>query len=268
MLLVSDGVRFGHIWAVSGLSISLVAALLPAVVAVGWRYLRADRGIGARPYEVSAVDHPAEDITEWILRPLARPIRIAPSQFVSAAFFEGPHFQGCGDFHPYTVSQIAKDGSLTLSISAGRLHVTYTALEPGVAVRLQGPYGTFLLDRPIAPEVWIAAGIGITPFLALLRNQPVTQHTDFVYVHRESEKAPYEKELQISANTQAFLHFHSLAMTNDPTPLFTWLENIDKLNEKQVYLCGPPPLMAKTTIWLREHGVPRQQIHFEQFDFR
>jgi ferredoxin-NADP reductase len=57
-------------------------------------------------------------------------------------------------------------------------------------------------------------------------------------------------------------------METDPSPLFAWLEKIDRLNEKQVYLCGPPPLMLKTTQWLQQHGVPRQQIHFEQFDFR
>jgi len=269
LLAVAMVLGLGHVWSISGLSISLMSALLPAIVSVGWRLLRADRGVGARPYEVSAVYHPAEQITEAILRPLARPILIAPGQFVSAAFFEGPNFQGCGDFHPYTVNHVAEDGGLTLSIKAlGDCTRHIQSLEPGVAVRLQGPYGAFLLDRPIAPEVWIAAGIGLTPFLALLRSQPVTQHTDLVYVHRESEDVPYEKELQIFATNQELLRFHSLAMTNDPAPLFAWLGNIAKLNEKQAYLCGPPPLMAKVTQWLREHGVPRQQIHFEQLDFR
>ncbi len=269
LLVIAIALGFGHIWSVSGFSISLTATLLPALISVGWRLLCADRGIGARPYEVSAVDHPAEDITEVNLRPLARPISIAPSQFVSAAFFEGPHFQGCGDFHPYTVSHIAKDGSLTLSIKAlGDCTQHIQSLEPGVAVRLQGPYGNFLLDRPIAPEVWIAAGVGLTPFLALLRSQSLTQHTELFYVHRESESVPYEEELQRFATNQALLCFHSLSMTNDLTLLFTWLENIDNLNKKQVYLCGPPPFMAKVTKWLREHDMPGQQIHFEQFDFR
>ena len=258
-----------HVWTVNGLSISLVVALLPAVVAIGWRLLRADRGVGAHPYEVSAVHHPAGQITEIVLRPLTTPMLVAPAQFINAAFFEGPNFQGCGDFHPYTVSHVAEDGGLVLSIKAlGDCTRHIQSLEPGVAVRLQGPYGTFLLDRPSAPEVWVAAGIGITPFLALLHDHSVTRHTDLVYIHRESENAPYEKELQTCAINQELLHFHSLAMTNDPTPLFAWLASITKLNERQVYLCGPPSLMALATNWLEEYGVPRQQIHFEKFDFR
>lgn len=269
MLVVAIALGFGHIWTVSGFSVSLAAALLPAVIPVGWRLLRADRSGDTLPYEVSAVNHPAKHITEVNLRPLAKPISIAPSQFVRAAFFEGSHFQGCGDFHPYTVSHIAKDGGLTLSIKAlGDCTRHIQLIEPGVAVRLQGSYGNFLLTRPIAPEIWIAAGIGLTPFLALLRSQPVTQHTDMIYVHRESERVPYEEELQMFATNQSLLHFNSLPMTNDLTPLFMQLESIDKLNMKQVYLCGPPPFMTKVTQWLRKRDMHRQQIHFEQFDFR
>ena len=269
LLILAIALGFGHIWAVSGFSISLAVALLPAVVPVGWRLLHADRSGDTLPYEVSAVNHPTEHITEVNLRPLAKPISIAPSQFVRAAFFKGSHFQGCGDFHPYTVSHITKDGGLTLSIKAlGDCTWNIQSIEPGVAVRLQGPYGNFLLSRPIAPEIWIAAGIGLTPFLALLRSQPVTQHTDMIYIHREGERVPYEEELQMFATSQSLLRIHSLPMTNDLTPLFILLESIDNLNKKEVYLCGPPPFMAKVTQWLRKHDMHRQQIHFEQFDFR
>ncbi len=258
-----------HVWAADGFSFSLIAALLPAVSAVAWRLLRADHGIGARPYEVSAVHHPAEQITEVVLQPLSAPMPIAQGQFVSAAFFEGPNFHGCGEFHPYTVSNVTNNNSLVLTIKAlGDCTQHIQSLEPGVAVRLQGPYGNFLQNRPKTPEVWIAAGIGITPFLAVLRNHPLTRHTDIAYIHRESSNVPYENELQTYATNQNLLRFQSFAMTNDPAPLFEWLTNITSLNERQVYLCGPPPLITLITHWLQEQGVPRLQIHFEQFDFR
>lgn len=259
----------GHIWIADSFSISLATALLPVVIAIGWRVLRSDKGIGAFPYEVNAVYHPTEQITEVNLRPLAKPIHVSQGQFVNAAFFEGSNFQGCGEFHPYTVSKVAKDGFLSLSIkSLGDCTQHIQSLEPGVAVRLQGPYGTFLLDRPSAPEVWVAAGIGLTPFLASLRDHPATQTTDLVYVHRENVNVPYEKELYHITASQKFLHFHSLAMTNDPAPLFTRLKGISGLNKRQIYLCGPPMLVTMVTNWLQEHGVHKRQIHFEQFDFR
>jgi predicted ferric reductase len=95
-------------------------------------------------WEVNAVSHPSEHIMEVVLRPLAKPVRVAQGQFVSAAFFEGPHFRDCGEFHPYTISKAAEDGSLSLSVKAsGDCTRHIQSLEPGVVVRLQGPYGIF-----------------------------------------------------------------------------------------------------------------------------
>jgi len=142
------------------------------------------------------------------------------------------------------------------------------SLESGVAARIQGPFGTFLKKRSADPEIWIAAGIGLTPFLAALREQPVNRETDLIYVHRESGNTAYEEEFARSAAQQPLLHFHSLSLSEDTTPLFRILENIDKLAERQIYLCGPPPFMSKITQWLKEQGIPAQQIHFELFDFR
>ncbi len=269
LLMVAIILGLGHIWIADSFSFSLTIVFFTVVITIGWRLVRSDYGIGALPYEIKAVYHPTEQITEVTLCPLAKPMLVAQGQFVNAAFFEGPNFQGCGEFHPYTVSKAAEDGSLSLSIKAlGDCTKHIQSLEPGVAVRLQGPYGTFLLDRPSSPEVWIAAGIGITPFLALLRSHKVTQKTDLIYLHREKEHAPYENELKTYATSQELLHFHSLAMENDPTLLFKWLVSISSLKEQQIYLCGPPLLIALVASWLQKQGVSRRQIHFERFDFR
>jgi predicted ferric reductase len=269
LLVVVLMIGLAHIGIAGGFSVSLAITLLIVLSAMSWRLLRSDYGAGAFAYKVNAVSHPSEHITEVALCPLGKPMRIAQGQFVSAAFFEGPLFQGCGEFHPYTVSKVAEDGSLSLSVKAlGDCTQHIQALEPGVAVRLQGPYGIFLLNRPSSPAVWIAGGIGITPFLALLRSHLVLQKTDLVYVHRELEHVPYEEELRAYALDQALFHVHSLVMEKDPTPLFTWLADINGLKERQIYLCGPPLLVEKVTGWLQEQDVPEQQIHFEQFDFR
>jgi len=268
-LIVALALGLWHIWLAGGISNSLMAVVTPAVVAVLWRIFRADQGFAARPYEVSSVHHPAEKIIEVMLRPLAKPLRVTPGQFVFAAFFNGPQFQGCGNFHPYTVSSVSREGNLTLSIKAlGDCTDHIQSLEPGVAARIQGPFGTFLKTRSAEPEIWIAAGIGLTPFLAALREQLVNRETDLIYVHRESENIAYEEEFARSAAQQPLLHFHSLTLSNDTAPLFRVLENIDNLVERQIYLCGPSPFMAKVTEWLKEQGVSTQQIHFEQFDFR
>jgi predicted ferric reductase len=269
--MLGVGVLLGaaHMLAIGGLSTTSMLVLVPAVVALGWRAMRADRGGGARPYEVSAVNRPAPQIAEVTLRPLAAPITVTPGQFVMAAFFEGPHFRGCGEYHPYTVSAAAPGGALAISIKAlGDCTRNIQTLEKGVAARVQGPYGTFLTDRAEAPEVWVAGGIGITPFLALLRAERVNRPTEFYYAFRESSDAPYLDELAGLAAGQSLLQFHPLKMQEDSAPLLTLLAAVPDLPDREVYMCGPPPLIDAVAGWLRQHGSPPHHIHLERFDFR
>lgn len=258
-----------HLLAARGFSPSAWLVIIPAMLALGWRVLRADFGGSARPYEVSAVANLSGRITEATLKPLAAPIRIAPGQFVMTAFFEGPNYRGCGEYHPYTVSGTAPDGALTLSIKAlGDCTRNIQSLEPGVAARVQGPYGTFLVDRIEAPELWVAGGIGITPFLALLRAAPVTRPTEFIYAYREATDVPHLAELAEYSAGHALLRFHPLALQENLTPLFELLETLPDLAARHVYLCGPPPLVDAITRKLELQGVPQRQMHFENFDFR
>lgn len=269
--MLGIGVLLGlvHALAIDGVTAKSTLVIAAAVIALGWRATRADRGGGARPYEVSAVEHPAPGHAEVTLRPLAAPITVAPGQFVMAAFFEGSHFRGCGEYHPYTVSAVAPGRTLALGIKAlGDCTRHIQSLETGVAARVQGPYGSFLVDRAEAPELWIAGGIGITPFLALLRAQPVTRPTELFYAFRSADSAPYLAELEGLNAAQAHLHTHFLPMQEDTSPLCALLAGVRDLTDREVYMCGPPPLIDAVSDWLRRHGVPPHHIHHERFDFR
>ncbi|MEY4544741.1 MAG: hypothetical protein RL685_936 [Pseudomonadota bacterium] len=268
--LLGAAVGFGvaHIVAVGGQRWSWLVAV-PVALALGWRALRADRGLGARPYEVNAVTHVSSELTEVTLRALATPAVAKPGQFVMAAFFEGPHFHGCGEYHPYSVSGGQANGTLVLSIKAlGDCTRNIQALEPGVAVRVQGPYGSFLADRPTTPELWIAGGIGITPFLSQLRAAPLTRSTVLIYVHRDPRDVPYLAELKRYAAEQSQLHFHDLQLGSELAPLLSLLESLPDLTAHHAYLCGPPPLVDAVRGRLAQRGVPPAHIHFERFDFR
>lgn len=268
---VGVGVMLGiaHVVAVGGWAISAWLLIAPASLALGWRVWRADRGGAARPYEVAAVSHPSRRLTEVTLRPLATPLPVAPGQFVMVAFFEGPHYCGCGEYHPFTAGHTAPDGALTVGIKElGDCTRHIQSLEAGVAARVQGPYGTFLADRPDAPELWIAGGVGVMPFLAALRAGPAARSTEFIYLSRELRDAAYLDELNGYAAGQSLLHVRPLVMQEDPAPLFSVLATVSDLPARHAYLCGPPPLITAVTKWLRQHGTPQSHIHFERLDFR
>lgn len=77
------------------------------------------------------------------------------------------------DDHPFTIASAWDENDKTLSFSikalgdyTSRLHDT---LKVGDEICIEGPYGRFTFDDDRNLQIWIGAGIGVTPFLARLQ---------------------------------------------------------------------------------------------------
>lgn len=269
--LLSLAVLLGiaHVYAYSGLATGLLLVAVPSILALGWRVLRIDRGLGARPYEVDSVAQIAARTTEIVLRPLAVPLAVAPGQFVMVAFFAGPSYRGCSEFHPYTACDVRADGSLALGIKAlGDCTSKMQRLERGVAARVQGPYGKFLADALRSPSLWIAGGIGVTPFIAKLRAGDLESRTDLIYTYRHPEVAAYLNELREHAEHQPLFGLRTLVVQEDLRAVFALFENVEDLRSRQVYLSGPALFVRAVVEEMHRRSIPRSNIHVEEFEFR
>ena len=252
-----------------GLEPPLILAPLLALFFLLWRLLRADYGLAAQPYVVHRVTRQAQDLVEVSLQPLARPLAALPGQFVVVAFFNGSGFKGCGEYHPYTLSAIAPNGQLSLGIKAlGDCTRHIQTVQPGVAVRVQGPFGEFLNTAAEGPSLWIAGGIGITPFLARLRSGPLPHAVRLIYLHRNAADAAYLNELDELAAHQPHLSLKVVASGDGLPDLNTLLPTTAELAHCSCYLCGPMGLIKAAVAVLRQRGVAAQHIHFDRFDFR
>lgn len=268
--LLGIGVLLGLAHLVSlGFDAIAFTAVVLALLLLAWRALRVDLGLAARPYVVASVRRVAATTVEVGLRPLASALAAAPGQFIMVAFSDGPHFRGCHEYHPFTVSAIAPSGDLDIGIKAlGDCTRVMQSIENGVAARIQGPFGAFLAQRPAAPELWIAGGIGITPFVAALRSAAPTLPTTLIYLYRSDEDAAYLTELRELAEQMRSLTLIAHP-TGDALPDMNALlaQSLD-LSDRQCYLCGPPGLIATAEHALRARGVDSSSIHYERFDFR
>lgn len=256
-----------------GLSGLLIAVPLLIIAFLLWRVIRADHGLGARPYVVQRVDHLSPTTVELTLQPLAgsaaRPLGATPGQFVLAAFFAGPQYQGCGEYHPYTISAVAEDGAMALGIKAlGDCTRQLQSIQPGAAVRVQGPFGEFLVGRGARPSLWLAGGIGITPFIAALREGPLAHAAHLIYLHREGSTVPYAQELDDLAAQQPLLRLQVLNTGEALPDLGPLLPLADDLKGLDCYLCGPSAMVDAAVQLLRQRGADASRIHFERFDFR
>jgi ferredoxin-NADP reductase len=118
------------------------------------------------------------------------------------------------------------------------------------------------------PSLWLAGGIGITPFLARLRSGPLTQVVRLIYMHRNVADAAYLKELDELTAQQPLLRLTVVASGAGQPDLHTLLPTSADLNHCRCYLCGPVGMVHAAVAMLRQRGVPAQHIHFERFDFR
>lgn len=264
------GVLFGLFHLILlGIDEPVLPILVIAGVLLGWRIIREDFGLAARPYIVQSARAVAQDMVEISLKPLMAPIAVTPGQFVLVAFFAGPTFKGCREFHPFTVSSIDTGHGIRVGVkSLGDCtrHLQY--IEPGVMARVHGAFGAFLAERPPAPELWIAGGIGVTPFLALLRTGHITQPTTLIYLYRTETDAAFLQELHALADADPQLSLQAMATGNEPPNLDALLPDARELARHECYLCGPPGMIAALRKALRDRGIAPDHIHSENFEFR
>jgi predicted ferric reductase len=70
--------------------------------------------------------------------------------------------------------------------------------------RVQGGHGGFNYKSGARQQVWVAGGIGITPFLSWLRDfgERLEQQIDFYYTVRSADEVLYLDEIQAAAARQ------------------------------------------------------------------
>lgn len=160
-------------------------------------------------------------------------------------------------------------GELSLGIKAlGDCTQHLQSLEPGVTASVQGPFGDFLSGQAAGPSLWIAGGIGITPFLARLRAGLPTGPVHLVYLYRGEEDAAYLHELRSFARSVEHFSLTARESGSKAPAFFDLIPATPELPGTQCYVCGPPGLVAAAVHYLLAQGVPGGQIHFERFDFR
>ena len=166
---------------------------------------------------------------------------------------------------------LARDGGL-LSTA---LHQKFRG-DPGssLPVRLRRPDGRFLLPgRPSRPVALLAAGVGVTPFMALLEGwaaDPASLKFQVLLLHgsrsageqpyalRLAEIAPSLPQLQMTAFHSASAASHGRVRAQHVDA--RWIEQ-----RATFHVCGPPAMASDTIAGLMARGVPRHDIFSEAF---
>lgn len=144
------------------------------------------------------------------------------------------------------------------------------ALPLGAKVRLSGPLGNMTLHEDTArAAVFIAGGIGITPFRSMLLqadHDRLEHRLSLAYSNRRREHAAFLAELQSLERRND--RFRLLALMTDTDGMLDE-EKLERLAGAATapiyYLAGPPAMVEAMKAILARRGVSTDDVRSEEF---
>ena len=191
----------------------------------------------------------------------------------------------------WTVSRKGAD-NMTLAVTVKRqpgglispvLHDLPPSLE-GVALQIKlkgygGGMSCFADDGSLPQQTWLAAGVGITPFLALHRHlaaEPGRQFSATLLFSCRGDEATLAREFADDPRVRVLL-FDSTAAAAAAAPgglavlprrvTAEDVAGVAGVMGSRALMCGPKAYQSSMRAWLEQAGVPPAQIIAESFDF-
>lgn len=168
--------------------------------------------------------------------------------------------------HPFSISGgSGKTIFFTAKASGDHTKQMYQDLKAGSLVKVDRAYGHMKLTEGRQTQVWIAGGIGVTPFLSFIReNTKTDKNIDFFYAYTGEEntvhvdmindyasKNPNVKVHLVDSNVSGFLNFDDYELSSDTT----------------VFMCGPVKMMDHFASVFKAKNSDVELV-YEGFTFR
>ncbi|MGH3916754.1 MAG: ferredoxin reductase family protein [Pseudonocardiaceae bacterium] len=261
-----------------GLALALLGVLAYRWV---WRPVFGPR----REYIVREVRPETDNVSTLVLEPLRdrhhqgrRSLEFAAGQF---AWLRLDASIGAQE-HPFTIASSAHLGVWTEFTIRHTGDFTHEVrhLRPGSRVWVDGPHGAFTVDlERTTGTVMIAAGVGITPMMSMLRT---LAHRRDERPHRLLVVARTPQDLLFRAELGRLKERLDLTIVEllrqpprgwtgatgavDAKLLAGLLPDPFWRNRLDYFICGPPGLVTDALLALDELNIPHQRVHTEQFD--
>lgn len=212
----------------------------------------------------------AANITSFYFKP-EKPVRYTAGQFTELTL---PHKNpdNRGQKRWFTLSSPPTDELLSITTKfAGPKSSSFKKalfkLKPGTELKMADPMGDFVLPKLIqTPLIFVAGGIGLTPFhsiLAWLAKTNETRPIKFLYGVRKEEEIIFQPTFD-AANV------HVTIVVSEPTPAWggergqltaELILGLEKPSDDTlIYVSGPEPMVEGLEKDLRKAGIKKHQF--------
>jgi glycine betaine catabolism B len=169
--------------------------------------------------------------------------------------------------------------AVTCKISDTPFKQALAQLRPGDPAEIYGPLGTFLYD-PTRPGVFLAGGIGITPFRGMLRyavDSGGASENRLLYSARVPEEFVFREELNAMAGASPHVQVH-YTVTRPTESKSAWSGRVGRIDEAWIrevaeplarpkfYVAGLPGMVEEVVALLQGPlSVAEDDIDYEMF---
>lgn len=225
-------------------------------------------------YNVDEVNKLNEAVVEIALSPFKADEKISykAGQF---AFVNFNDIRVGLEQHPYSFVSAPHEGQIKFAIkNLGDYTSTLSRLTKGAIAKVEGAYGQFsYANIPNKKQIWIAGGIGITPFVSMgtewaQRADTPEYSIDLYYCAKDEAELVLMNRLNEITTTHPNFHVIPFcASVRGQINAKIIGDTSGGLIGKDILVCGPPGMMKSLKEQFIHLGVKKQNIHSEEFKF-
>ena len=203
-------------------------------------------------------------------------------QSMNVRLVNPPETDGKGDARTFSIASAPSEDAL---VFVTRMRDTafkrvLQTMPAGAKLQLRGPAGRFTLDDgSTGPAVFLAGGIGITPFVSMLRqaaHERLGRKLYLFYSNRRPEDSAYLAELDRLQTRNPNYRFVG-TMTGMKNSLQPWggergvidkamlARSLEDLSTSIYYVAGPPAMVDAMQNMLVGFGVNADNIRTDEF---
>ena len=218
-------------------------------------------------YTVDTIKRFENDVMEILLKPSKKKLTFEAGQFAFASF-DGINKN---EPHPYTISNHFSDDHLRFTVKALGDYTAdlQTSLNEETKAKVEGAFGQFNFKKArYKKQIWLAGGIGITPFLSFIRDANTEYDVTLVWSVNSIDQANYKEEIENITAQNPKIQF--VLWDSETKGLFTIekLYKSDTIKNHSIFICGPDTMRESYIRQLLQKGVSIKNIHYEEFSFR
>lgn len=251
---------------------SVLISVVVGFAALAYRTVFPNIFVHQYQYLIGSIDQKARGVIEINLLPINKTMNFQAGQFVFISF----DMDGISrEPHPFTISSPPSDGSFSVTIkSLGAYTETMSRLLPnmvGMTAKVEGAYGRFTFRNfKNVNQIWIAGGIGITPFLSMAQALGKGQYNIDLYYVVRSEAELIDADILAKKQSMETGHvFRVIPFITEKykTHLTADLIQVTSgdLSKRDFLLCGPAGMMHAMEGQLHAKGIGKRHIHNEEF---